>query len=1385
MLQPWCAFLSSASAGNPWKRSCQPNKTSSTSNPLDLQYTSSSSSKLWLLVLCAALMLCLSAPMWGQSTATGTVSGQVTDQSNAVIPGATITLVDVDTRDSRTTTTNDTGRYIFVNVPPGKYDVTANKKGFAQIKIPAQQVQVGLVTTNNFVLQVGVEAQTIEVQANGLELQTMNATVGNTVSGIALQSLPSIGGDVSTFVALQPGVAPDGSVAGAVVDQSTFQLDGGNNTNDMDGSMQVYTPSFGGDPTGGTVAGGGLRAGGNSGGVPTGVMPTPSDSVQEFKVNTALQTADFNSSAGAQVQVVTKRGTNSWHGTAYEYYLDNNFNANSWDNNLSGTKNPGYHYSRFGFSLGGPVIPKEILGGKTYFFGNYQGFRWPNFTTIERAVPTANMRNGILTIGGVQYNLKTLDPRGIGISPIVQQMWNKLPLPNDPGCTGSALSGSLLGSRCDGVNEQGFKANMATAQNDNFAVARLDHDFSSKWHLMSSYRYYSLSRATPSQFDIGGFLPGTKAGVPTSTSSRPQQPWYFVAGLTTNISPTTTNDFHYSYLRNFWQWSTQGDPVQIAGLGGALEPLGEQHYTSLTPYNVNTQDTRTRYWNGHDHFLRDDVTMLKGNHLFQLGGQYQHNFNGHQRTDNGGGINYFAVYQLGDSAGAGLVDMGAMVPAVLTSSQTTTFSRDAAAVLGIVTDSQIAYTRTGNNLTLNPPHTPAFDQSTIPYYNIYFSDSWHMKPNFTLTYGLGWALEMPPVEANGKQVLFVDANNKPVDVEAYLAARKQAALQGQVYNPTVGFSLVGNSAGKPKYPYDPFYKEFSPRIAAAWNPHFDKDSLFGRIFGENETVIRGGYGRIYGRLNGVDLVLVPLLGTGLIQPVQCRLALSTGACGPATPTAATAFRVGVDGLTAPLPAAAQTLPQPLFPGINDVSAAAGESLDPHFKPNNVDSFDLTVQRRLSRQLTMEVGYLGRLIHNEYQPINVNAVPTMMTLGGQSFAQAYANIETSMGCVASAGGCGAMGSTAASAAITAQPFFEAALSGTGYCNGFSSCTAAVVKKQFSNFANQKVWSLWTALDKGGIGGGPGGTTLAGWNFARSMLNSPLNSSTLGANGQISGGVGVNASVGHGNYNAGFISVKMDEWHGLTAQSNFTYSKALGTGAFVQATSEYTPNDPFNLDLMYGVQAFDHKFVYNAFFIYQSPFFKSQQGVLGHLLGGWNFSPIFTAGSGAPLYCNTQTDAQAYGSGDGVNFFNNEQCVYNGSYTAGNSRHFGVAGGTDKFGNDVGTATAADTPNGQVNMFKDPVAVYGQFRPPILGIDKRDGGLGPIRGLPYWNADLSIKKNIRITERVNTELQFLFLNVFNHNQLANPTLDLSDPTSWGVLSSQANAPRQMEFGLRVSF
>ena len=183
-------------------------------------------------------------------------------------------------------------------------------------------------------------------------------------------------------------------------------------------------------------------------------MPTPQDSVEEVKINTANQTADFNNSAGAQVEFATPRGTNKWHGGAYEYYLDNGFDANTWQNNQTATPLSQFHYSRFGAKAGGFILP-AFWGGRTYFFGFFEGYRYPQAETIEKEVPSANMEAGILTFGGVNYNMKAVDPRGIGINPDVQAMWTKyMPVGNDPSC------GSLADGLCDGVNELGYKANL-------------------------------------------------------------------------------------------------------------------------------------------------------------------------------------------------------------------------------------------------------------------------------------------------------------------------------------------------------------------------------------------------------------------------------------------------------------------------------------------------------------------------------------------------------------------------------------------------------------------------------------------------------------------------------------------------------------------------------------------------------------------------------------------------------------------------------------------------------------------------------------------------------------------------------------------------------------
>jgi len=733
-----------------------------------------------------------------------------------------------------------------------------------------------------------------------------------------------------------------------------------------------------------------------------------------------------------------------------------------------------------------------------------------------------------------------------------------------------------------------------TPQTSDNYVGRIDHDFGSRFRWMTSYRYYKFNNLTTNQTDVGGVLPGDKFGVPVATAPRTQKPSYWVTGLTTTINASTTNDFRFSYTRNYWAYISQAGPPQLPGLGGALE-IGGESSGALIPYNVNTQSTRTRFWDGQDKMLRDDVTMIKGKHLFTFGGTYQRNFDFHNRNDNGNGIDSSIVYQ--STNGSGINFPSTYIPIGLPSNQVSSYENYYAELLGIVNQPQVAYTRAGKNLNLQPLGTQAFDQDVIPFYNLYFSDSWRPTSSLTLTFGTGYSVEMPPYELNGKQVELVNQNGGLINTNDYLAARQTAALAGTAYAPTVGFSTVGNVGTGLKYPYNPYYGGVSPRVAAAWNPNFT-DGILGKIFGGGKTVVRGGYGRIYGRLNGVDLVLVPLLGTGLIQAVSCIGASSSGQClGPGGVDPTTAFRIGTDGMKAPLPAVSPTLSQPYFPGLNGNAAAGdGEALDPNFRPSRTDNFTFSLQREINSKVQMEVGYIGRLLRDEYQAVNLDAVPYMTTLGGQSFSQAYANVYNAINAGATPG------------SVANQAFFESALGGanSSYCTGFGSCTAAVMSKLKSNFQNTQVYDIWSALNKA-----------PSWTLGRTMLASPgpTNSTTI-PNTQLTS-IFMNGSFGYGNYNAAYGRLQFRDWHGLTAISNFTWGRALGTGDTTQSTSAYTVLDPWNMGSMYGTQSFDIKFIFNVVMYYQEPFFRNQKGILGHVLGGWVISPIFTAQSGSPL------------------------------------------------------------------------------------------------------------------------------------------------------------------------
>lgn len=1411
------------------------------------------------LFVCLAALIALSpAAAWGQSAATGTIVGSVVDNTNAVVPGATVTIMLTTTGTVRATTSDNQGRFVFADVQPGAYTVNVSKQGFSATVVTNQVVKIGTQLTENVKMQVGAISTTVTVTENpGAELQTMDATVGATLSGAIITNLPNTSRDASTLAIFQPGQNINGATGGAETDQNSFQLDGGYATDDMSGDNNTYIASFSADTAGGSGA---MHSQGFNQ-APSAVVPIPVSTVEEFKVSTSNQSADFNGGAGSQMQIVTKRGTNTFHGTAYDYYLDNNFGgANTWDNNSTGFKQPGSHFSRFGADAGGKIPHSNFAGGSWFVFGGYEGFRFPNASVFERSFPTASLRAGLIALDGDVVNLNQTnsnvpvvvngttinppvggwpansgfntttntadpclsgaggtpgpcDPRNLGMNPVISSLWSTyLPLPND--C-----------NQGDAANFCGYKGSIGTPQKSNFGIARIDHDFAKNEHFNATYHYYKLTHTVSDQWEIGNFFGNNPGPNYLAIRQKPQNPWIYTAGLTTDVSSNVTNDFHFSYTRNWWAYLDPSGVPNVAGFPAALEIGGENSGGDTTnspifgPYNTNNQSTRYRYWNGHDYMLRDDVTWIKGNHLFQYGGSWLRNRDTHLRNDNGESINTFEQYIIGDGMNTELssnvnVSIAPFIPAGISSS-TTNYENLYSTVLGMVDQTQSLFTRgLGNQITglpLDPRKTcaitgvaatasciaspPLLNSSIIPTYNAYLTDSWHMRPNFSLNYGLGYTVEMPPYETNGGfQTVMVDQSGNIMRAMDYLNNERQAALLGLPYAPAIGFETVRNVPHHSRYPYDPFYGGISPRIGMAWN--FRPD-----------TVVRAGYATIWGRINGVNPILVPMLTPGLMQPSVCLGPTNTGACGTAAnnTTPVNGFRVGTaagfDGVNAPLPppsiTASGNQPQPWYPGINDVATGSGETIDPVFHPDRSDEFTLSVQHQFGPKILAEAGYIGRMISNEVQYYSLSNIPYMMTQGGQTFADAWKNIM-----LATNYGTGVnYGSVNATANLTAppvQPFFEAAIN-PAVVNCTPSCTAAFVainsKATAGLGGNNNMWlsdpyDAWSTI-----------SSANGWNFGRSMTSDPLpltcaTPTGIGCGGQTSS-ILTTVSNGFGNYNAGYLQLTTTDWHGLTMKTNFSYSNALGTGNVVQASSSFSTNDPWNLHNAYGAQSYNEKFVFNLFLNYASPYYASQKGAIGRLLGGWSFSPLFVWGSGFPIEVGT-------GNGDCGTF---GECntafvgaLENGIFTQ--NLHYNATRHTSSGGKvvspfDPTKTVSCGTSTAGFNVFGDPTltcpvgrGIFGDpVRDPILGLDGQMGGGGPVTGLPFWNVDLGITKKINILERLSGSLYFDFTNVTNHMQPADPALNIFSRGSWGALGGggnlQGNTPRRLQLGLTIDW
>lgn len=1311
----------------------------------------------WRVFLVASVCLCMlrfiPVSLRAQTQNSGLVAGQVFDPSGAAVPGAKVTLVRTATGGTLVATTDASGHYVFPSVATGIYNLRASAAGFQVAVITGLQVEILKSSNVNVTLKVGQTSQTVTVTATSqMQLETANATVGTVLNTTALENLPQLSRSTTALMYLQPGVAPNtgdanhgGQVSGSRADQNTFNLDGGDATDQMAGTNSYAAPE-------GSVS---------------AVIPTPIETTEEFRVATSGSNATFNTSSGAQVAIETKRGTNQYHGEAYEYHTDDGLDANTWRNNALGIHKPHSVDNRFGVNGGGPL---PFLKNRAWFFLAYEGHRFYDNSGVTVLVPTATLRQGIIQFknsagqiqsyslapGGVSSNCgpsgaSLCDPRNLGESPAIASEFALYPKGNDP-------------SFGDGLNTIGYGFVLPTPAVQDIAVSRFDLKLNSKWSMFTTYHWSRLSRVATTELDI-------VSPTPTSVSNNPIQPGMVTLSVTGNLTPTFTAVTHGSFLRNEWQFARTFPSPFAAGANQLLELAGEQAGNGTAnnankvlsdPINIDTQDARQRNWNGHDWYIAEDMSLVSGSNLFQFGASGEILHDEDIRDDDviggltngptdlvevqGNGSGEFATI---GSAAAPLICAGSLTTNCIPSPDSLRYNELAASLLGVVDRATQVATRTGQ-FQANPLGTGLVGQGTVPAFQLYFQDVKQLKPSITVTAGLSWGVQLPPSPVGGKAVLWTGPDGGPLNYVNYIDERAYSLQQNGVtvtngvanaYNPPLSLTPINYLPGNFKGNFlQADWHAFSPRVSVAWNIPY-KNWLFGH---NHQTAFRAGYSIFYDRNASISEIAAPLITGGLSQVDACGGPVPNGSggvnCTNNTTNLSNAFRIGVDGNSVPIPTPA-TLPIPYTPP-NNLGLFLSWPFDYWRVPGHSHDISVSLQRALPNNMLLEVGYIGKFGRNLPEGIAVNAPDYLMkdAKSGQTYAQAFDGVAQAL---------------RTGAAVPDEPFFDN-LIGLPTCTaaGFANCSLMVAKQDPTDLRNGNLNSF--DFDE----------------FARASSTAAQIENT-----QVFEFSGTD-SEGWSNYNGAYVALQKgfsnsSAFRGLQFQFNWTWSHALG----IQGQNElniYSANSPYNNRLDYSSAQFDRRHVINLWWTYTLPFgngkdseFNLHNPVLNAVAGNWIFSGIYTFATGLPTCVSADGN---YGS-----FLSNGTCAIS-------SFNLNTVGGTVldnvKGSGGIGTSTLG------VNMFSNPQEVYSSLSRPLLS-QYGQVAFGSLRTPLNWNVDIRLAKVIPVHENYNLQVTADFLNAFNHVNFGFPSLDLNSPASFGSFSTQLNTPRQIQFGAQFTF
>jgi hypothetical protein len=851
------------------------------------------------------------------------ISGVVTDPQGKVVPDATVTITNKSTGVSRNMNTGDDGSYTFNQIPPGDYSLRIEATGFKASVRDNVQLLVATPARVDQQLEVGAVSETVTVTGGEIQLNTTDATIGNTFNQTQIRQLPLEGRNVAGLLSLQPGVTfigavdaeggttdyRNGSVNGGKSDQANITLDG------VDVNDQQTGQSF------------------NS------VLRVTLDSVQEFRVVTTNPNAEQGRSSGAQISLVTKSGTNNWHGSLYEFHRNTIFSANSFFNNSAGNFEPGDFAVQtgqaqvgqqkvpvpkllrnvFGGSAGGPLIKDRL-----FFFVNYEGRRDSREESVVRTVPGADLRKGILTF--LQFTdasatatrvakldaagVTALDPLHIGPSPAVLAVFNQYPLPND----------NTVG---DGLNTFGFRFNSPVHLRWNTYITRFDYNLTKdgKHSLFWRGNLQNDKDNSTQQF------PGQGSRFINLTNNKG-----FAVGYNASLTQSLVNVFHAGYTRLGFE-AAGSSPLSASRLVSFrtiddLDPAPR----SLTRF--------TPVWN-----IVDDVAWIKGSHSMQFGTN--------MRWIRNERLNFTNSFSSALVNKAWLSSNAPLRPPLLADRA---IEHATAALLGLVTQgtSRFNLARDGDNLTTLPEGAPIGRRYAANEYEWYAQDSWRIKPNLTITAGLRYSLYSPPWETNGLQV---SPDTSLTDFFNVRGAGMERGVPDNESAPVVSFVLSGPKNGRKGF-YDWDKNNFAPRLAFAYSPKTKLPFLRWLTGGEEgKMAIRGGYGIVYDRIGGA-------LATNA-EDGALSFGLQTEITNPAgVLSARTAPRfTGLTNIPSQILTPAEnfgsfpaTFPQGLDAGGFAITAGIDDALITPYS----QTINFSISRELPGNLVLEAAYVGRL-----------------------------------------------------------------------------------------------------------------------------------------------------------------------------------------------------------------------------------------------------------------------------------------------------------------------------------------------------------------------------------------------------------------------------------------